>query len=90
VKVSFETCGLQTGRHVDGIRLPQTPSPKVTPLDDSWREVTIDLTRKAEGLSFVVCPLKVIVRADDNPGRDELTVYVDEVRFEVGPPKAKD
>jgi hypothetical protein len=84
VKVRFECGGLAVGTLVDGVRPAQLPVPEVTVLNDKWKDVTIDLTKKAAGLEKVACPLKVIVRANENPGKDEITVYVDDIRFEVG------
>jgi hypothetical protein len=89
VRARFEACGLSFGDYADGIELPLTPHPDVTVLKDKWQAVTIDLTKKAEGLESVFCPLKVIVRYNENPGKDEVTVYVDDIRFEVGDNKDK-
>ena len=87
VKVRFESGGLSVGKVRDGIRLPQVPNPDPTLLTDEWKVVTIDLTKKAAGLDSVASPLKVIVRSSDNPKQDEITVFVDDVRYEVGQPK---
>jgi hypothetical protein len=84
VRVRFESGGLTVGKTGDGIRFPQVPEPEVTVLKDQWRDITIDLTKKAAGLERVVCPLKVIVRGSENVGKEEITVYVDDICFEVG------
>lgn len=89
VRVHFEAFGFASGDTTDGIRPAQTPQPQVTTLTDKWQTITIDLTKKAAGLEAVVCPLKVIAKADDNPRRDEVTAYVDDLRIEVGPPSKK-
>jgi len=87
IKVCFESCGLSAGPLVDGIRPAQKPDTYPTVVADKWKEITIDLTKKAAGLDKVACPLKVIVRANENPGKEEITVYVDDIRFEVGDKK---
>lgn len=85
VRVRFESCGLAAGKLEDGIKLPQTPRPQVTALDDKWQTVSIDLSQKAAGLVSLACPLKVIVRSSDNPNTEEAAVFVDDVRFEIVP-----
>jgi len=85
VKVRFECFGLGDGRLRDGIKT-QTPDPDLTVLGDSWKDITVDITKKAAGLDSVVSPLRVVVRANENAGKEEIIVYVDDVRFEVGRP----
>ncbi|HKI36843.1 MAG TPA: hypothetical protein VKA46_33635 [Gemmataceae bacterium] len=87
VKARFESCGVKSGDLRDGIELPQTPKPAVTTLGAKWQDVSIELTKKAAGLDKVVCPLKVVVRANENAGKEQVTVYVDDIRFEIGDKK---
>jgi len=89
--VGFESGGFADGEIKDGIRPAETPKEQPTRLTDKWAQISIDLTKKAGGLNSVASPLRVVVRANENAGRGEILVYVDDVRFEIGEPvKEKD
>ena len=89
VRVSFTSGGFAKGDLEDGVKPAQSPKEderthnKVTTLTDKWETFVIDLRKKAAGLDSVVNPLQVIARYNDNRV-DEVTVYVDDVRYEVG------
>jgi hypothetical protein len=88
-RVRFTSGGFASGDLVDGVRPAQTPRPPLTVLNDRWQTITIDMSKKWNGLDRVVNPLQVIVRASDNPGKDEVTVYIKDVRFEVEAPSGR-
>jgi hypothetical protein len=84
VRVKFTSGNFALGALKDGVRPAQRPRNTPTLLTDRWTPVEIDLTPKAAGLESVVVPLQITATAVDNPGKQEVTVYVDDVRYEVG------
>lgn len=85
VKAVFKIGGVAGRDYRDGLRFPEVAKPTPMRLTDQWREVSIDLKGKAKELESVICPLTVTVKETDNPGVEKLTVYIDDVRFEVRP-----
>jgi hypothetical protein len=74
------------GQKGDGLESPVKPKRTPTTLSDNWADYEIDVTGRPGELRSVVCPLCILVRADQNTVRS-LTVFVDDVRFEVLRPK---
>lgn len=81
-RVDFMVGGIQVAMLRDGILFPLPENPTVT-LTDAWQTFTIDLTEDAAGVSSLVGPLRVVVKAPDNPGAKVVSILVDDVRFEV-------
>ena len=90
-RVRFQCGGLHVGKYTDGIRFGRQPKSRNTIVTDAWTEVSIDLSKGAvEGLNSVINALSLIVRSEDNPGVQELTVFLDDIRFETeNPPMSK-
>jgi len=84
VRAKFTSGNFALGLLRDGVRPAQRPRNWPTLLTDRWANVEIDLTPRAAGLESVVVPLQIIAEAADNPGMHAVTVYVDDVRYEVG------
>ena len=79
-RVQFKVGGLRVGRFVDGLKFAKYIDVTLT---DRWRDYRIDLSANSRALESVVCPFAVVVTADDNPNIGEVTVYVDNIRFEA-------
>lgn len=84
VRVRFECFGFADGDLRDAIRPTQTPNPDLSVLNDTWKDFSIDITKKAAGLNKVVSPLRVIVRQSENAKTNEVVVYLDDIRIELG------
>jgi hypothetical protein len=86
LKVHFTACGFASGTLKDGVLPSLSTNPATVTLTDKWAEFSIDFTEDSQGLSAVVSPLQVVVKADDNAGVRKAVVYVDDVRFEIARP----
>jgi len=82
-KAQFKVGGLRVGEHKDGLVFSKFLDVRVT---DRWREYKIDLTGNNKGLESVVCPFAVVVIKQDNPDINNISIYIDDIRFEVGEP----
>jgi hypothetical protein len=87
-KVQFKTGGTSGQRHSDTLTFPVSPKQNPVRLTDQWQTVEIVLTGK--DLTQVICPLDIVVIGNSNAGKEEVTVYIDELRYEVGEIKSKD
>jgi hypothetical protein len=89
--IRFFACGQGFRDIKDKIMPSVTTKRPVTTLTERWEEVEIDLTKEAArgGLTAVAFPLTAAIRAEDNPGAEQITVAIDDVRFEAGGPVEK-
>ncbi|HYH68106.1 MAG TPA: hypothetical protein VD866_25650 [Urbifossiella sp.] len=90
-KVVFQAGGTSGRLYADGHKFPKVLQPSPTELTAAWKEYSVDLSGNPAALRSVVCPLCLIVKSEDNPRAEVVTVYVDDVRFEVieSPPAKK-
>lgn len=85
--VTFQVGAVTTGPFKSSISFPIPYRLDPVKLAAKWTDYEISL--QADELTNVIDPFCVIARAIDNPGKETVQVYCDDVRFEIIPPQKK-
>jgi exo-beta-1,3-glucanase (GH17 family) len=80
--VAFKIGGVNTGPHKSSLALPREVNPSPTRLTAKFREYIIGPI-VAKDLTNLIDPFCMVTSGLDNPGRDTVRVFVDDIRLEA-------